>query len=537
MTLLRGTTLGVRLAVAAGVLFLEKSVLNLFVDFTRAQDARGLGAALRVAQHWGLRFLVSLAVALVLFGYLSGRRELARANAAGRGVPVRIRWLALHLVLVVPLAPLSMNLYGDTTHLPLWMVVMLWLLLAGLAAVALLVSLAPWPLWRRAAHALGIIWGYSTAAGAGSVAVMGANQELWSGMSRVTFEAVYRLLEWFIPTLRVDPSGLIIDTGRFAVAIAPVCSGVEGMGLMLAFCTALLILFRKEFLFPRAFILLPISILLSFALNVVRIGALVLIGSAGYPGTAIYGFHSQAGWMAFNAAAAAIAFLSLRSRWLTRTAADGPARRTENPTAAYLLPFLVLLAAGMVSRATSSSGLAPLYWLPLLAAGLALAYCATRLGDVDWRCSWRGAAGGVAAFLVWSAAARLLGSSAVMPFPLSGMAPVARTLRVGAELIVSIGAAPIAEELAFRGYLLRRLVAADFQSVSPDRVGAWPLLLSSLAFGLCHGAVWLPATLSGMVFGLVFVRTRRLGEAAAAHAAANALLALSSLSGFPWAQG
>jgi len=80
----------------------------------------------------------------------------------------------------------------------------------------------------------------------------GWSQTLWTGMAEVTFQAVYRLLEWFVPTLRIEPSTRIIDTGHFAVAIDPVCSGLEGMGLMLAFCTMLLLLFRKEYIFPRA---------------------------------------------------------------------------------------------------------------------------------------------------------------------------------------------------------------------------------------------------------------------------------------------
>lgn len=69
---------------------------------------------------------------------------------------------------------------------------------------------------------------------------------------------------------------------------------------MLAFSTVLLLLFRGEFTFPRALLLVPAALVLSFALNIARIAVLVLIGDAGYPGVA-YGFHSQAGWIAFTA--------------------------------------------------------------------------------------------------------------------------------------------------------------------------------------------------------------------------------------------
>jgi exosortase/archaeosortase family protein len=66
------------------------------------------------------------------------------------------------------------------------------------------------------------------------------------------------------------------------------------MGLMLAFGTVLLLLFRHEYIFPRALLLIPAGLLLSFALNIARIAGLVLIGNAGYPEAAVYGFQ---GWL------------------------------------------------------------------------------------------------------------------------------------------------------------------------------------------------------------------------------------------------
>jgi len=525
--------LGARLTVAAGLLVLEKSLLDLLVDFESAQTAQGLGAVVRVAQHWGFRFLVSFAIAAALFGYLRSGRESADADAAGRTVRVRLGWLAGHGVLVVALVPLSMSLYGHATRLPFPVVVALWLFLAVLAVAALFAALAPWSLWRAAGRALGTLWWYAAIAAAGSVVAMGWSQNLWGAMTRVTFEAVYRVLEWFVPNLQMEPANRIIDTGRFAVAIDPVCSGVEGMGLMLAFCAVLLLLFRKEFIFPRALILVPAGLLLSFALNVVRIAALVLIGSAGHSGIAVYGFHSQAGWIAFNAAAAGVALVSLNSGWLTHAAAERPNVSSGNPTAVYLLPFLALLLAGMVSRALSS-GFESLYWLRLVAAGLALGYSWPRLKSLDWRWSWRGPAAGLLVFALWVPAAHLLIQPAAMPTALTALPTLSRASWIAAHLVVSLGAVPIAEELAFRGYLLRRIRVADFESLPPRSVGAWPLLLSSLLFGLCHGALWLPGVIAGVIYGLVYIRSQRIGEAVAAHATTNALIALCVLVGSQW---
>ncbi len=53
----------------------------------------------------------------------------------------------------------------------------------------------------------------------------------------------------------------------------------------------------------------------------------------------------------------------------------------------------------------------------------------------------------------------------------------------------SVVIVPLAEELAFRGYLVRRLIAADFESVPVDRF-TWPsFLISSLLFGAMHQAL------------------------------------------------
>jgi exosortase E/protease (VPEID-CTERM system) len=531
----RGMGLGGRVALAGGVLLLEKAFLNLFVDFASAQTAAGLGAVVRVTQHWGFRFLVSFAVVAAVFGYLRKGPQLQQVDAQARAAPaLRPRWLLVHLVLLVPLVPLSAALYGGAISLPFGAVVALWLLLAILASAALFAALAPWALWLNAVRALGAVWWYAGITAAGAASAMAWSQGLWAGMTRVTFEAVYWLLDRLVPALQVDPANMIIDTGRFAVEIAPVCSGLEGMGLMLAFCATLLLLFRREYIFPRALLLIPASLLLSFALNIARIAGLVLIGNAGYTGVAVYGFHSQAGWIAFNAAAVGTAFVSLRSGWFTRAAASHSAAMSgENPTAVYLLPYLALLLAGMVSRA-ASAGFDSLYWIRLLLAGAALGYSWPRLHGLDWRFSWRGGVAGLAAFAAWVIAARALPPPQGMPVALAALSPVSRDAWIIGHILASVAVIPLAEELAFRGYLLRRISALDFEGLSPRQVSGRALILSAAVYGLCQGVFWLPGMITGLVFGVVYARTGRLGEAVAAHATGNALLTAVVLGGSQW---
>jgi exosortase E/protease (VPEID-CTERM system) len=527
--------LGARVAIVGGVLLLEKSFLNLFVDFASAQSAEGLGGLVRVTQHWAFRLLVSFAVATAVFGYLRKGAELQQVDAQARSAPpLRPRWLLAHLALLVPLVPLSASLYGRATPLPFGAVVALWLLLAILAAAALFAAFAPWALWSKAVRALGAVWGYAAIAAAGAASAMGWSQGLWARTTQVTFEVVYRLLDRLVPALEVDPASKVIDTGRFAVEIAPVCSGLEGMGLMLAFCATLLLLFRREYIFPRALLLIPAGLVLSFVLNIVRIAGLVLIGNAGYAGVAVYGFHSQAGWIAFNAAAVGIAFVSLRSSWFSHAAVrHSGVISGENPTAVYLLPYLALLLAGMLSHA-ASSGFESLYWIRLPLAGVALCYSWPRLRGLDWRFSWRGAAAGVAAFAPWIIAAAVLRHPQGVPAALAALPPIWRAAWMTGHVLVSVAVIPVTEELAFRGYLLRRIHALDFESVAAGQVGGLALVISAVAFGLCQGVFWLPGMVSGLVFGLVYMRTGRLGEAIAAHVTANALLTAVVLGGSQW---
>jgi exosortase E/protease (VPEID-CTERM system) len=524
-----------RLATLGAVFFAEKVFLNAFVDFDRAQAAQGLGAFVRIAQHWGFRFLVAFAAAAALFAYVRGGQHIKAAQAAVRAAPVRIGWAAGHLLLVAILAPLSYVLYRYTaTDLSLAGVVALWSVIGVGAAMAALLAMAPWSLWLDAARALGVIWWYAAMAALLGTGAMQLVQRLWEPTAALTFELVRRLLMPVMPALTADPATLVLSTSRFAVQIADVCSGLEGVGLMLAFSSAWLLYFRREYFFPRAVLLIPASVTAIFALNVLRIAALILIGDAGFPDVAVYGFHSQAGWIAFIAVACGLVLLSRHSAWLNRTAAHSDMSRTmHNPTAAYLMPLLAILAAGAVSRAISGT-FEFFYPLRVLGGLVMLARYRGKLATIDWHWSWRGPAVGAAVFLIWMVAAYFLLPERAMPEKLATVPAAVRGFWIASRIAGSILIVPIAEELAYRGYLMRRLAKSDFESV-PFHSVRWPALtVTAIIFGLAHGALWLPGIAAGLAYGLLLVRRGRIGEAVAAHATTNALIAASVLGWNQW---
>jgi len=96
---------------------------------------------------------------------------------------------------------------------------------------------------------------------------------------------------------------------------------------------------------------------------------------------------------------------------------------------------------------------------------------------------------------------------------------------LGWRILGTVVTVPLAEELAFRGYLLRRLVAHEFEAVAARRFSWVGLLVSSLAFGALHGRL-LAGTLAGMCYALAYRRRGELADAVVAHATTNAALAV-----------
>jgi CAAX prenyl protease-like protein len=112
----------------------------------------------------------------------------------------------------------------------------------------------------------------------------------------------------------------------------------------------------------------------------------------------------------------------------------------------------------------------------------------------------------------------------MIPDALAHMHWAAAAFWLIARIVGSTVVVPVAEELAFRGYLLRRLISPDFTAVSPRQFTASSFLISSVVFGMLHGR-WLAGILAGMVYALAQYRRGQLTDAIVAHATTNGLLA------------
>jgi exosortase E/protease (VPEID-CTERM system) len=396
----------------------------------------------------------------------------------------------------------------------------------GLASIASLAfSLAPVGFWsaflRTQSKAIVAAMIVGVLAWAGGLLA----QQLWRPLADLTFLLVDHLLRVAGIDLVEGAGQGVIGTQAFLVKVAPECSGYEGIALVCVFVAVYLWLTRHDLRLPQAFMLLPIGVLAVWLANVLRIAALVLIGSYVSPEVAAKGFHSQAGWLGFILTALALVALAHKARLFSL--AKGPSSTVLAPHAqlatALLAPFLVLLMTKMISAALSAE-FELLYPVQVCATGATLWYFRKAYAGFGFGGSWQAVLIGTAVFVLWvqldAPRPDLLADAwATEDIPL-GVA----VIWVLFGLAGSVLAVPLAEEFAFRGYLIRKLVSSEFEKVASGKFTWSSFLLTSVLFGLLHHS-WLAGTIAGMGYALALYCKGRIGDAVVAHATTNLLLA------------
>ena len=138
-------------------------------------------------------------------------------------------------------------------------------------------------------------------------------------------------------------------------------------------------------------------------INALRIVALIVIGTSGWPAIARGGFHSQAGWLAFNAVGLGFAALTIQGGYFTaKTQPITFTRDESDPTTAYLAPLMAILATAMLTGAFSA-GFEWFYPLRVLTAGALLWMFRKSYRDLDWALSGWAIAIGCVTFVIWLA--------------------------------------------------------------------------------------------------------------------------------------
>lgn len=530
-------TLRVVAIVAPALVLLEYLVLSLLFD---VQPFRARADGLRWIGWAGV--LGPLAIVAGTSWLLLARRDAApNLSRPWRPSGPRFAWMAAHVVSYGALLGLSAGLEAGRTAPAAWM---------GCAVTTAATAIAAWippgDLWAQVRRGPGrVLAVVGLAVGAfGLAALSGSAWPLLVEMTLTGAAAV--LISWGEQPLLL-PDRQLLGLGDFLVEVNAACSGMEGVGLMIVFLGAYIALDRGRLRLPAAWIALPIAVAAVLAANVFRIALLVSIGGHGHPDVALGGFHSKAGWVLFSAIA--LGAVAVTGRVFAApsageaTAAPVPARagsaaveggRSEGVAAApFIVPLLVIIGASMLTGlfvADAPTGHPLVVLAGLAATGWGVARAPSGVGG---RPRWlESGTLGVLVYALWMAA---------LAEP-----DLARTHRLAAELettpgwialkvVGSVVVVPIAEELAFRGFLLRRVASAGFSRLDPRALGVWcvrrgapdatwGLLVSSLVFGFLHQDV-VAGVGAGLLYGGLYLRTGRLIDAILAHAVTNAIIA------------
>ncbi|UOA08432.1 exosortase E/protease, VPEID-CTERM system [Methylobacter sp. S3L5C] len=359
-------------------------------------------------------------------------------------------------------------------------------------------------------------------------------EEFWNNLAKPTMQLVYLLLSWFYSDLVYQPENFLLGTVSFQVEIFSSCSGLEGISLITIFLAIYLWLFRKELRFPQAFWLFPFGIIIIWLANTVRIAMLIAIGSSFSPEVALQGFHKQAGWIAFTLIAVGAIAMSNRMQFFTITKPDFSVVRSSKPLAAALLvPLLVLMAAIMLTSAFSSS-FDILYPLRVVAITMVIYYFRKSYNGLDWKWTWQAPAIGTAVFMIWILLEPNVDSSkTALSQGLAELTSGAAAVWIVFRVLGSVIAVPLAEELAFRGYLMRKFIERDFENVPFGQFSWFSFILTSVLFGLLHDR-WMAGIFAGMGYALALYHRKQFGDAVVAHMTTNALIAILVLTQAKW---
>jgi exosortase E/protease (VPEID-CTERM system) len=443
-----------------------------------------------------------------------------------------------------------------------------------LGTVLLVFACIPPRSWIGAIRSTGLLWLYALLAGVAGWFFGTPVKMLWRAtstvqdgiMQGVTLDAVRAGLSIFLRDIVVDRATFTIGTSNYLIEIAPGCSGVEGLGLVLIFTSLWLWYFRKETRFPQALLLIPCALACSWLLNIVRLCALILLMNSDGSADVRNGLHATAGWISFTAIALGFSLATQKLSWTRKslalagsTADEQSQGRTgsaagatedlgeeqgESPAIrAYLVPFLAILAASFVSKAASGD-FEWLYPLRFVVGAIVLWFFRAELKKLNWRFGWMAPLAGVAVFVVWIAPSWWTHQRAASPLgpALSALSPTARWAWIAIRVAAAVITVPIAEELAFRGYLARRFISQEFDGVSFSSLTLLPMAFSSVVFGVMHmqgPGDWghlMVGSLAGLAFVAVLRWKGRMGDAVAAHAICNLLLAAWVLGTGDWAQ-
>ena len=217
--------------------------------------------------------------------------------------------------------------------------------------------------------------------------------------------------------------------------------------------------------------------------------------------------------------------------------------RRPYPAVGYTVPFALLL---LLLAVLPQVGLNPRLEWPLTVAFMAVVCILCWPPDISpWPTRWLSSvAVGAGVFLLWIAPDVLWpGYRNLLPFSNSLVGHVhssipAEGLRSGWVLfwrsVRAMLIVPIAEELFWRGWLMRWLINNDFQKIQLGTYAPFAFWVTAALFASEHGPYWDVGFLTGIIYNLWMIRSKSLADCILMHGVTNGLLSVYVIAYSQW---
>ena len=213
----------------------------------------------------------------------------------------------------------------------------------------------------------------------------------------------------------------------------------------------------------------------------------------------------------------------------------------SSPLLARVLPFVVFLA---MTSCQGSIGTESHFWVYLAkcVVGVWLIRVTWPLvSEMRWVISFEALLAGTLVFILW----------VTLDVPYTkfsqpddswnlqkqfAAAPVMVWVFAGVRIAGSTLLVPMLEEVFYRSFLYRYILAPNWMFTAHSSFAVKPFLITSIVFGFTHQH-WLAGIACGMIYQLLVIRTNRIGDAITAHAVTNLLLGVWVITkGFGYAE-
>jgi CAAX prenyl protease-like protein len=151
---------------------------------------------------------------------------------------------------------------------------------------------------------------------------------------------------------------------------------------------------------------------------------------------------------------------------------------------------------------------------------------------------------GAAVFLIWIAPDlafpgyrhHLLFENRILGAPTPGLSVASQTRPAVLALraVRAVILVPIVEELFWRAWLMRWIIAPDFEKIPLGKYTAMSFWAVALLFASEHGSYWDVGLVTGVIYNAWMVKSKSLGDLILTHAVTNACLSAYVIAAGKW---